>query len=163
MFAFLQPIFVFFLNIVAAFSFLLIGFILGKLVELSLNFFIKNMEIEHLFQKIGFKLLIQKTIPKLFYFLTVFIFFIFALNKLGIAKIFFFIFIALLIILTLAYVISYVNYFLVNFSFSNAVQSGKEIKLFGIKGKVIKVTSSEIIVEQKNKDKFVIPKSLYDF
>lgn len=160
MFALLQSIFNAFITLITAFSLILIGFVVAKLVQLFLAFSIKGVEIDYLLKKLGFKTLLQQSIPNLAEFAIVVFFFILAFNKLGITKLVFTFFILAIILFSVVYSFFYLTYFSKNLSLSPKLELGKEIQVDNVKGKVINLGINEIII-QSGENKFVIPNSYF--
>lgn len=158
MFALLQSVFNAFITLITAFSLILIGFVVAKLVQLFLAFSIKGVEIDYLLKKLGFKTLLQQSIPNLAEFAIVIFFFILSFNTLGITKIVFTFFILAIILFSVVYSFFYLTYFSKNLSLSPKLELGKEIQVDNVKGKVINLGINEIII-QSGENKFVIPNS----
>ena len=90
-------------TVIISISVIFIGFIIGKLVKLALSFFIKGIEIEHLFQKLGLKTLILHSLPSLDQYCVIFVFFVISFNMLGITKIILVLLVITLVILFFFY------------------------------------------------------------
>lgn len=160
MFALLQFAFNALIKVITALSLVLIGFIIAKLAQLFLAFSIKGVEIDLFLKRLGFKTLLQQSIPKLVEFAVVLLFFILAFNTLGITKLIFAVFILVFMLFLVVYSFYYLSYFSKNLSLSPRFQVGEEIKTGNIRGKVVTVGINEVIL-QSGENKFVIPNSYF--
>lgn len=154
-------------NLIVAIIIILIGFIIAKTVDKSLYRFLREIELNKIIKKLGWKFNIEKFISKLLYYIIILITIIMGLSQLDLATTALNILLAGLVIFVIFLLVIWIKDFIPNLFAGFLIKKAKKfrkgekiiVKQMNIEGRIKKIGLNEIQILNKNKDHIYLPYS----
>jgi small conductance mechanosensitive channel len=153
-------------NIITAVIILLIGFIIAKLIGRLIQRVLHEAELDALLKKAGAKVSFEMALSHIAEYFIYFITIIFALNQLGITTVVLYILAIAAVGVLIVSVFLGMRDFIPNFMAGwyiyrkDLIKEGKQVKINGVSGKVIKLSLLDTRIKTKKGDLIYMPNSV---
>jgi len=154
------------LNLVAAIAILLVGIIIGALVQKLIKKILHELEIDKVLKGQGINLPVEDFFSSVGKYAVYFIAVIWALSELGLATTVLHIILFTLLIILVIFVVLAFKDFIPNITAGlfihqkNLLSEGEVVKIGSVEGKIVKIELTDTKIKAKNGDIILVPNSL---